>query len=132
MPAAPPLAQQPPGESDKSVSLSKVERKNKAPVSKDLIKVKLPRPVEAKLDNGLTVLILENHKLPFVSMELVIDGAGSHLRARRQTRISLRHSRAACTQGTTTSRSSLQIAEQTDRFGASRCTSPRASAATRR
>src|SRR6516164_8207309 len=74
--AASVLAAQQAPESDKSVSLSKVERKNKAPVSKELIKVKLPRPVEAKLDNGLTVLIIENHKLPYVSMNLVIDGAG--------------------------------------------------------
>ncbi|HEY3837703.1 MAG TPA: pitrilysin family protein [Bryobacteraceae bacterium] len=109
------LAQTSP-ESDKSVSLSKVERKNKAPVSQELIKVKLPRPVEAKLDNGLTVLILENHKLPYVSMELVIDGAGPISEPAGQTGLASATA-ALMTQGTK-SRSSLQIAEQTDRFGA--------------
>jgi zinc protease len=109
------LAQQSP-EADKSVSLSKVERKNKAPVSKDLIKVKLPRPVEAKLDNGLTVLIMENHKLPHVSMELVIDGAGPISEPAGQTGLASATA-SLLTQGTPT-RSSLQIAEQIDRFGA--------------
>jgi zinc protease len=114
--AAAVFAQQSP-ESDKSVSLSKVERKNKAPVSKDLVKVHLPRAVEAKLDNGLTVLILENHKLPYVSMELVIDGAGPISEPAGQTGLASATA-ALLTQGTP-SRTSLQIAEQTDRFGAS-------------
>ncbi len=109
------FAQQSP-DADKSVSLSKVERKNRAPVSKDLIKVKLPRPVEAKLDNGLTVLILENHKLPYVSMELVIDGAGPISEPAAQTGLAAATA-SLMSQGTAT-RSSLQIAEQTDRFGA--------------
>ena len=109
------MAQQAP-DSDKSVSLSKVERKNKAPVSKDLIKVKLPKPFEAKLDNGLTVLILENHKLPYVSMDLVIDGAGPISEPADKTGLATATA-AMLTQGTST-RSSLQIAEQVDRFGA--------------
>jgi predicted Zn-dependent peptidase len=109
------LAQQSP-ESDKSVSLSKVERKNKAPVSKDLIKVKLPRPVEAKLDNGLSVMIIENHKLPYVSMQLVIDGAGAISEPADQPGLASATA-SLMTQGTKT-RSSLEIAEQTDRFGA--------------
>jgi len=109
------IAQQAP-EADKSVSLSKVERKNKAPVSKELIKVRLPRPVEAKLDNGLTVLIIENHKLPYISMQLLIDGAGPISEPAAQ--IGLASATASLlTQGTAT-RTSLQIAEQTDRFGA--------------
>jgi len=51
IPCAVLLAQQP-QENDKGISLSQVERKNKAPVSKELLKVKLPKPVEAKLDAG--------------------------------------------------------------------------------
>src|SRR5689334_1625631 len=103
-------------DSDKSVSLSKVERKNKAPVSKDLIKVKLPRPVETKLDSGLTVMILENHKLPYVSMQLVINGAGPISEPAAQPGLASATA-SLLTQGTAT-RSSLEIAEQTDRFGA--------------
>src|SRR3712207_462930 len=52
---------------DKAVSRSKVERKNRAPVSKDVLRVKLPKPVETKLDNGLTVLVLEDHRFPVVT-----------------------------------------------------------------
>src|SRR5438876_4081568 len=68
-------AAQAPGQ-DKSVSVSKVERKNRAPVSKEVLRVKLPRPVEATLDNGLTVLIMEDHRFPTVSVQLQINAAG--------------------------------------------------------
>lgn len=102
-------------ESDKGVSLSKVERKNKAPVSKELIRVKLPHAVETKLDNGLTVLILENHKLPYVSMELVLDGSGPISEPAEQAGLASATA-ALLTQGTAT-RTSLQIAEEADRYG---------------
>jgi zinc protease len=71
--AAPPLL---PGQESISTPPSKVERKNKAPVSREILRVKLPRPVEAKLKNGLTVLILEDHRAPFVNVQLYIGGAG--------------------------------------------------------
>src|SRR5437868_6637523 len=71
---APLLAQASAG--DKSTSLSKVERKNKAKVSKEVLRVKLPKPMEVTLDNGVTVLILEDHRFPVVNAELEISGAG--------------------------------------------------------
>jgi zinc protease len=43
---------------------SKVQRLNKVPINHDILKVKLPHPVEVTLPNGLTVLILEQHRLP--------------------------------------------------------------------
>jgi zinc protease len=55
---------------DKSVPTSKVERLNRAPVSKEILRVKLPRPTIAKLPNGLTVLLLEDHKLPTVAFTM--------------------------------------------------------------
>src|SRR5436309_4898862 len=55
---------------------SKVERKGRAPVSKDLLKVTLPKPSEATLSNGLTVLIIENHRLPLISLQFNLSGAG--------------------------------------------------------
>ena len=61
---------------DHSAEGSKVERKNRAPVSKDILKVTLPRATEATLSNGLTVLIMENHRLPMISMQFNISGAG--------------------------------------------------------
>src|SRR5947208_16669714 len=55
---------------------SKVERKNRAPVSKDILRVKLPQATEKTFSNGLTVLIMENHRLPLISLQYNISGAG--------------------------------------------------------
>src|SRR5208283_2935081 len=49
---------------DKSTDVSKVERLNKAPVNKEALRVQLPRPTVVKLPNGLTLVLLEDHKLP--------------------------------------------------------------------
>src|SRR5205809_8108526 len=54
----------------------KVERKGRAPASKDLLKVKLPKPSEATLSNGLTVLIMENHRQPLISLQFNLSIAG--------------------------------------------------------
>ena len=56
---------------------SRVERFNKAPVSREILRVKLPRPVEARLKNGLTVLILEDHRAPYVTLQLHLGAAGA-------------------------------------------------------
>ncbi len=107
---------QAPGDS-KAVSASKVERKNLAPVSKEILRVKLPKPVEAKLANGMTVLILEDHRFPIVTVDFTIDGAGALWESANE------HGLAGVTaqmlrEGTAT-RSSKQINEEIDRLGAS-------------
>src|SRR5258708_3956570 len=61
---------------DKQSSPKNTKIKGKAPVNKDVLKVTLPKPYEATLKNGLTILILENHKLPSFNMQLQISGAG--------------------------------------------------------
>jgi zinc protease len=104
------------GES-KNVPLSKAERKNRAPVSKEILKVNLPKPTETVLPNGLTVLILENHHLPTVSVTLQIAGAGAIYEPADQ------HGLASITaqmlrEGTKT-RTSKQFSEDADRLGAS-------------
>ncbi|HZD94698.1 MAG TPA: pitrilysin family protein [Candidatus Sulfotelmatobacter sp.] len=68
------LAQQPgQGPAGDSKQLpSKVQRLNKVPVSNEILKVKLPHPVEVKLPNGLTLLVLEQHRLPTVYYDLWI------------------------------------------------------------
>jgi zinc protease len=91
--------------------------KNKAPVSKDVLKVKFPNAVESHLDNGLTVLILENHRLPQISMTMQIRGAGGLFDPQGMTGL------AAVTaqmmrEGTAT-KNSKQIAEEVDRMAAS-------------
>ena len=51
---------------------SKVQRLNKVPINHEILKVKLPHPFEVTLPNGLSVLILEQHRLPTVSYSLWI------------------------------------------------------------
>lgn len=96
---------------------SKVERKNLAPVSREILRVKLPKPQEARLKNGLTVLILEDHRAPFVSMQLSIRGAGALFEP--SSRTGLASATAQMLREGTSSKNSVQIAEAIDRLGAS-------------
>jgi len=41
--------------------------KGKAPVSSELLKVKLPKPQEADLANGLHLIVLEDRRLPQIT-----------------------------------------------------------------
>ncbi|MGH7794643.1 MAG: M16 family metallopeptidase [Candidatus Binatia bacterium] len=95
---------------------SKVERFNKAPVSREILRVKLPRPVEAKLKNGLTVLILEDQRAPYVTLQLHLAGAGALFEPSDMA--GLANATALMLSEGTKSRSSVQIAEQIDRLGA--------------
>src|SRR5918995_589564 len=65
----PPAAQQPP--STKGAVI-----KGKAPVNKEVLKVKLPRAQEATLPNGLRVVLLESHKVPTFNMQMVVLSSG--------------------------------------------------------
>jgi zinc protease len=57
---------------EKTTPLSQVERLNRAPVSKEVLRVQLPRPLVTKLPNGLTLVLLEDHKLPTATFILWI------------------------------------------------------------
>lgn len=108
------LAQAPPG--PPPVDKAKIELKNRAPVSKEVLQVKLPKPVKYTLDNGLRVLILEDHRFPTVSVQLGITGADFIYQPADLPGL------AAVTadmlrEGTKT-RTSKQIAEQVDQLGA--------------
>ncbi len=52
--------------------------KGRAPVSTTLLKVNLPRPAEVDLPNGLHLMVLEDHRLPQVTFQLIIRGAGGY------------------------------------------------------
>ena len=52
--------------------------KGRAPVSTEILKVKLPRPAEVDLPNGLHVMVLEDRRTPQVSFQLLIPGAGGY------------------------------------------------------
>jgi zinc protease len=110
------FAQTQPEAGSTSIPLSKVERKNKAPVSKDILRVQLPKPVELKLDDGLTVLALEDHRLPTVTLRLLIQGAGALNDPADLP--GLANLTASMLKEGTTTRTSRQIAEDTERLGA--------------
>ena len=102
---------------DKSIPTSKVERLNRAPVSKDILKVKLPRPIETTLPNGINLMILEDHRFPLVTVQFDIDGAGPMYEPAGQPGLAGATARLLA-EGTKT-RTSKQIAEQIDSLGAS-------------
>jgi zinc protease len=58
---------------DKGISAKATRRLNRAPVNRDVLQVKLPKPTEIKLPNGLTVIVLERHKVPTVNLALWVN-----------------------------------------------------------
>jgi predicted Zn-dependent peptidase len=50
-------------------------RLNRAPVSNEVLKVKLPRPVERQLSNGLRLVILESHRAPTIALTISIPSS---------------------------------------------------------
>src|SRR6266566_9882456 len=100
---------------DKSIPTSKVERLNRAPVSKETLQVKLPRPVEAALSNGINVMILEDHRFPLVTVQFDVNGAGPLYEPANQP--GLAGATARMLEEGTKTRSSKQIAEQIDSLG---------------
>ena len=55
-----------------------VVKKGRVPISNEILKITLPKPVEADLSNGLHLLVLEDHRLPQVSFQLFVPGAGGY------------------------------------------------------
>jgi len=89
--------------------------KGKAPVNKEVLKVKLPRAQEATLKNGLRVILLESHKVPTFNMQLVVLSGG--LSDKPDYRGLATFTAALLREGTS-KRSSKDIAEQVDALGA--------------
>jgi zinc protease len=56
----------------------KVEFKGRAPVSKEVLKITLPRAAEVTLSNGARLMVLEDHRVPSISFEILIIGAGGY------------------------------------------------------
>ena len=95
---------------------SGVVYKNRAPVSDALLEIKLPRPQEADLPNGLHVMVLQDRRAPQVSIQLSMRGAGGYYDPADQ--VGLAQFTAANVREGTTTRSSTAIAEQLDRLSA--------------
>jgi zinc protease len=90
-------------------------RLNRAPVSNEVLKVKLPRPVERPLSNGLRLVILESHRAPTIA--LTISVPSSNLRDGGMP--GLAEATAALMMLGTTSKNARQISETLADLGAS-------------
>jgi zinc protease len=93
------------------------EMKGVAPVNKEPLKIKLPRPAEADLPNGVHLMVLEDHRVPSISFQIMMMGAGGYydpadLPGLADTTASLMD------EGTTT-KTSEQIAQALDTLAAS-------------
>jgi zinc protease len=55
-----------------------VVKKGKVPISSDIIRTKVPKPVEADLPNGAHLMVLEDHRTPQVNFQIYIPGAGGY------------------------------------------------------
>jgi zinc protease len=105
------IAQEPAGPE----SFRGMVRLNRAPVSTEVLKVKLPRPVERQLSNGMKLVILETNRTPTISLTIQIPS--SPLRDPAGLPGVAEATAAMMTMGTTT-RSARQLAESLAEIGA--------------
>lgn len=90
--------------------------KGKAPVSKEVLRVKLPKPDEADLPNGVHLIVLEDHRTPQVRFQMIIEGAGGYY---DPTAIpGLAGFTASIMREGTATKTSEQLSEQLDRLAA--------------
>ena len=109
-PQAPAAPQAPP--SSKAVVI-----KGRAPVSDEVLRVTLPRPQRATLPNGLHLMVLEDRRVPRVTFQLLIPGAGGYYDPADLHGLASITS-AMMREGTAT-RTSLELAEQLETIAAS-------------
>jgi predicted Zn-dependent peptidase len=93
-----------------------VEYKNRAPVATETLRVDFPRPRKYTLPNGLRLIVLENHKLPTISMNMILL-AGSFFEPKDKQGVA--DMTASMLDEGTKTRTSAQIAAAVDRLGAS-------------
>ena len=89
-------------------------RLNRAPVSNEVLKVKLPRPVERQLSNGLRLVILESHRAPTVAVSISVPSSN----LRDGDTPGLAEATAAMMMLGTTTKNSRQISEALADLGA--------------
>lgn len=90
--------------------------KGKAPVSNEVLQVRLPRPKEGTLPNGLHLIVLEDHRTPQVSFQLIIPGAGGYFDKAGETGVA--NITATMMREGTPTRSTTQISEQIETMAA--------------
>lgn len=94
-----------------------VVQKGRAPVSTEVLQVKLPRPQTATLANGLHLMVLEDRRVPRVTFQLMIPGAGGYYDPADLPGVATVTS-TMMREGTA-SRSSAQLSEQLETIAAS-------------
>jgi zinc protease len=112
------LAQRPAGgtpQGPAGQSVKGADIKGRAPVNKEILKVNLPKAQEATLSNGMRVVLLENHRVPTFSMQMVFLSGGLSDPSNMH---GLAGFTAALLREGTATRKSKDIAEQMDTLGA--------------
>jgi len=99
------------------VSSKAIVIKGRAPVNEQLLSVKLPKPQQAVLPNGLRLIVLEDRRVPRITVDLRIPGAGGYYDPVDLP--GLATVTADMMREGTTSRSSSQISEQLETIAAS-------------
>jgi predicted Zn-dependent peptidase len=89
-------------------------RLHRAPVSNRVLKVKLPRPVERTLSNGLRLVILESHRAPTIALTISLPSSN----LRDGARPGLAEATAAMMMLGTTTKNARQISEALADIGA--------------
>ncbi len=90
--------------------------KGKAPISNEILKVKLPKPQTATLPNGLQIMVIEDRRLPQVSFQLIIPGAGGYYDP--ADKIGLAQYTAQMMREGTKTRNTLQMAQELETMAA--------------
>ena len=90
--------------------------KGKAPISNEILKVKLPKPQTATLPNGLQLMVLEDRSLPQISFQLIIPGAGGYFDPADGIGVA-QYTAQMMREGTKT-RNTLQIAQELETIAA--------------
>jgi zinc protease len=94
-----------------------VVMKGRAPVSTELLKLKLPQPAESDLPNGPHLMVLEDRRVPQISFQIFIPGAGGYFDPADVS--GLASVTAAMMREGTATRNTVQIAEQLERLASS-------------
>jgi len=117
MGAATLVAQQPPAPGGgQGPSTTAMVLKGKAPVSNEILRVKLPKPKEADLANGLHLMVMEDRRLPQVTFQIIIPGAGGYFDP--EDKIGLASYTATLMREGTKTRTSPQISEALETMSA--------------
>ncbi|HXH06987.1 MAG TPA: insulinase family protein, partial [Vicinamibacterales bacterium] len=91
--------------------------KGRAPVSDEVLRVRLPRPAEADLPNGLHLMVLEDRRTPLVYLQMLVEGAGGYFDPPDLP--GLASFTASMLREGTSTRSSREISEELERLAAS-------------